>query len=128
MPFAAVLCAVILAQQLTLPPAPPLRGAESPWARLHLLEESLHVPYGEDWGGEVHYYFRFNRLDVGAFARAWSEAICDRPDCVGRAVQAGAEVKVNVTPTLDVGLDVGGARGATQRTGSIILPRLRLKF
>jgi hypothetical protein len=122
------LTAVILAQQLTLPPAPPLLGAESPWTKLHLLEESLRVPYGDDWGGEVHYYFRFNRLDVGAFARAWSEAICDRPDCVGRAVQAGAEVKVNVTPVLDVGLDVGGARGATQRTGSIILPRLRLKF
>ena len=127
-PFLKTLSAVILAQQLTLPPASPLLATESPWSRLHLLEESLRVPYGDDWGGEVHYYFRFNRLDVGAFARAWSEAICDRPDCVGRAVQAGAEVKVNVTPALDVGLDVGGARGATQRTGSIILPRLRLKF
>jgi hypothetical protein len=65
---------------------------------------------------------------VGIFAQAWSEAVCDRPDCAGRAVQAGAEVKVNVTPAHDVGLDLGAARNSTQRTGSIILPRLRLKF
>jgi hypothetical protein len=40
----------------------------------------------------------------------------------------GAEVKVNVTPALDVGLELGAGRNATQRGGSMILPRLRLKF
>ncbi len=128
MPIAALLGAALVAQQLTLAPAPPPIRADWPGARLHLLEEVLRVPFGEDWGGEVHYFVRFNRLDVGAFVRAWSEAICDRPDCPGRAVQGGAEVKVNVTPTLDVGLDLGPARNATQRAGSMILPRMRLKF
>ena len=127
MPLAALFWAAVVTQQLMLAPTPPLVGPDWP-GRLHLLDESLRVPFGEDWGGETHYFVRFNRLDVGIFARAWSEAICDRPDCVGRGLHAGAEVKVNVTPALDVGLDVGGARGATQRTGSMILPRLRLKF
>lgn len=62
------------------------------------------------------------------FARAWSEAVCDRPDCAGRAVYTGAEAKVNVTPALDVGFDFGVHRGSTERTGSLILPRLRVKF
>src|SRR2546423_806389 len=127
MPLAALLCAAVVGQQLMLAPTPPV--AEPDWlGRLHLLHESLRVPFGEDWGGETHYFLRFNRLDVGVFARAWAETICDRPDCIGRGVYGGAEVKVNVTPSLDVGLDVGGARGATQRAGSMILPRLRLKF
>jgi hypothetical protein len=126
--LAALLGAAVLVQQLTLAPTPPPPRADWFGARLHLLEDSLRVPFGEDWGGDTHYFIRFNRLDVGVFARAWSEAICDRPDCPGRAVHAGAEVKVNVTPALDVGLDVGAARNSTQRTGSMILPRLRLKF
>jgi hypothetical protein len=126
--LAVLLGATLVAEQLTLPPAPP--PARNDWAasRLHLLDETLRVPFGEDWGGETHYFFRFNRLDVGVFARAWSDAVCDRPDCAGRAVFGGAEVKVNVTPTLDVGLDIGATRDGTQRTSSTILPHLRLKF
>ena len=128
MVVAALLGASLVAQQLTLAPTPPAPQAEWFGARLHLLNETLRVPFGEDWGGETHYFLRFNRLDVGVFAKAWAEAICDRPDCPGRAVYGGAEVKVNVTPVLDVGLDVGAARSSTQRAGSMILPRLRMKF
>jgi hypothetical protein len=127
MPLTTLLCAAIVAQQLTLAPAPPPVGADWLGKRLHLLDESLRDPF-QDWGGETHYFVRFNRLDVGVFARAWAESICDRPDCAERGVHAGAEAKVNVTPALDVGLDVGAARGATQRTGSMTLMRLRLKF
>jgi hypothetical protein len=125
---AVLLGAILVGQQLMLSPVPPPVRADSFGAKLHLLEESLRVPFGEDWGGETHYFVRFGRLDVGAFARAWSESICDRPDCPGRALHAGAEVRVNVTPRLDVGLDVGAARSGTQRTGSMMLSRLRLKF
>jgi len=128
MPIAAFLGAAVFAQQLTLTPTPPPPRADWAGARLHLLEETLRIPFGEDWGGETRAFARFGRLDVGVFARAWSEAVCDRPDCAGRAVQMGAEVKVNVTPALDVGLDLGVGRNATQRGGSMILPRLRLKF
>lgn len=113
-------------QQLSLTPTLP--QADRTLSRLHLLEETLRVPFGGDWGGETHVFARFKNLDVGVFARAWSESVCDRPDCAGRGVHAGAEVKVNVTPAMDVGLDVGVHRGATERTGSLILPRLRLKF
>lgn len=118
--------AAVGAQQLRLPPAPPARDVPS--RRLHLLDETLRVPFGEDWGGETRFFVRFGRLDVGAFARAWSELVCDRPDCPGRAVQVGGEVKLNVTPALDVGLDVGVQRNAIERSGALILPRLRMKF
>lgn len=43
-------------------------------------------------------------------------------------ISRGNQVKVNATPTLDVGFDLGPARGSTQRIGSMILPRLRLSF
>lgn len=114
--------------------APPLAVApratepEGVASRLHLLDETLRVPFGDDWGGETHLFARFGHLDLGLFARAWSEAVCDRPDCAGRAVQAGAEVKMNLTPAFDVGFDFGVQRGSTERTGSLILPRLRAKF
>jgi hypothetical protein len=125
--FVGILVAALLSQQVTLsPPSAPIE--EGPPARLHLLEETLRIPFGEDWGGETHLGFRFDRLDVGLFARAWSEAPCLRPDCADRGVHAGAEVKVNLGPALDVGLDVGAYRGSTQRTGTLILPRARLKF
>jgi len=111
---------------MALPAAPP--QADQPRWRLHLLDETLRVPFGEDWGGETRFFARFGSLDIGVFARAWSETVCDRPDCAGRAVQVGAEAKVNVTPALDVGLELGAQRGSTERTGSIIMPRLRMKF
>jgi hypothetical protein len=121
--------AAVIVQQLTLAPSPPPVRGDWPGARLHLLEESLRVPFGEDWGGELHVFRRFNRLDVGGFVRAWSQQVCDRPDCPGRSLEGGAEVRVNVTPKLDVGLDVGALRdGVSRRSESTIMPRLRLKF
>jgi len=114
------------AQPLTLPAAPP--RADQPAWRLHLLDETLRVPFGEDWGGETRLFTRFGALDVGVFARAWAETVCDRPDCAGRAIHAGAQTNLNVTPALDVGLDFGVHRGAAERTGSMVLSRLRLKF
>ncbi|HXJ18710.1 MAG TPA: hypothetical protein VMT03_00645 [Polyangia bacterium] len=124
----ALLSAAVLVQQLAMAPTP--ATVPTDWStRLHLLEETLRVPFGEDWGGETHYFMRFNRLDVGVFGRAWSQTVCDRPDCTGRSLSAGAEVKVDVTPALDVGLNAGAVRdGTTRGTGTIILPRLRLKF
>jgi hypothetical protein len=113
------------AQDVTRAPAPQADRAAS---RLHLLDETLRIPFGEDWGGETRFFARFKYLDVGVFARAWAETVCDRPDCGGRGVQAGAEIKANLTPALDVGLDLGVQRGSTERTGSVILPRLRMKF
>ncbi len=114
------------AQQLTLPPAAP--QADRPAWRLHLLDETLRVPFAEDWGGETRLFSRFGRLDVGVFARAWAETVCDRPDCAGRAIHAGAQTNLNVTPALDVGFDFGVHRGASERTGSLVLSRVRLKF
>lgn len=122
-----ILFAALVSQQVMLSPALPPAG-ESPWQRLHLLDETLRIPFGDDWGGETHFGFRFDRLDVGVFARAWAEGLCDRADCVNRGIHAGAEVKVNLAPSLDVGLEVGAYRGAPQRAGALILPRARLKF
>lgn len=133
MPFNGFWAAVVLAQQLTLAPvtlapeSPALR-ADRFGARLHLLEETLRVPFGEDWGGEMRYFVRYDRLSVGVFGRAWSEEVCDRADCRGRALQAGADLKISVTPTLDVGLDMSAVRSGRQRAGSMIGSRLRLKF
>jgi hypothetical protein len=126
---AAGLSAALFAQQLSLAPTPPAPRSDWPGARLHLLEESLRIPFGEDWGGEADYFLRFNRLDLGGFVRAWSQAVCDRPDCAGRSVQAGAAIRVKVAPALDVGVEVGALRdGTTQRTQPVVMPRLRLKF
>ncbi len=46
-----------------------LPGATLAAGQLTLLNETLRVPFGEDSGGETHYFVRFNRLDVGVFAR-----------------------------------------------------------
>lgn len=124
--YHVLLWVAVGAQEVTRAPAPP--QADQAASRLHLLDETLRIPFGEDWGGETRFFARFKYLDVGVFARAWAESVCDRPDCGGRGVQAGAEIKTNVTPSLDVGLEVGVQRGSTERTGSIIMPRLRMKF
>jgi hypothetical protein len=125
------LLAVLISQQLTLTPpvftpAPP---PIDPVKRLHLLEETLRVPFGEDWGGETHIGLQLGSgIWIGTFVRAWAEAPCDRKDCPDRAVHAGAEVKVQMTPAVDLGVNAGAHRSSTQRTGSMILPRVRIKF
>ena len=51
MRLTALLGTALVAQQLTLAPAPPPPRADWPGARLHLLNETLRVPFGEDWYG-----------------------------------------------------------------------------
>ena len=73
-----ILFAALVSQQVMLSPALPPAG-ESPWQRLHLLDETLRIPFGDDWGGETHFGFRFDRLDVGVFARAWPKVFATAP-------------------------------------------------
>ena len=96
---------------------------------LHLLEETLRVPFGEDWGGETFLYRLLTpRLSLGLSMRAWSEAICDRPSCQERAIETGVELRYQVTPGLDVGVDMGVQRTGGARPVPAILPRVHLKF
>ena len=95
----------------------------------HLFIQTLRVPFGEDWGGEVFVYAPVaRRLSVGVFMRAWNEATCTNPACPQRAIEGGVELRYRMKPGLELGGSIGVQRSGGARLPPAVLPRIHLKF
>jgi|GEM_PF-6058643 len=119
-----------LGQPVPVVPRLPVAGdAAGGTLPFHLFTETLRVPFGGDWGGETFLYAPVGpRLSLGLFMRAWSEALCVSPSCEARALEAGVELRYQVKPGVDIGLDVSTQRSAGAAPTPTVLPRLRVKF
>jgi len=110
-------------------PAPGAGDAGQTALPFHLFNETLRVPFGGDWGGETFLFTDLgHRLSLGLFMRAWSEALCVTPSCDGRALEGGVELRYQVKPGVDIGVDVGAQRGGGVRSVPGVMPRVRVKF
>jgi hypothetical protein len=119
-----------LSDVLDLKLAPPVVGQKGPAGRPpHLFIQTIRLPFGEDWGGEMFVFSPISRrLSVGLFMRAWNEATCSEPACPQRAIEGGVELRYRMTPGLDVGGSIGVQRGGNARGMPAVLPRIHLKF
>ncbi|MES1157655.1 MAG: hypothetical protein ABUL67_01020 [Haliangium ochraceum] len=94
---------------------------------LRLLTESLRVPFGDDWGGEMRGSIEMDgRVSLGLFMKVWSEGVCDPHWCADRSIHMGADVRVRVTPRLDLNLGYEQGKGPAAGRGPML--RARWKF
>jgi hypothetical protein len=93
---------------------------------LRLLHESLRVPFGDDWGGQIRGSLEFaRRISVGAYMKSFADGVCDPHWCANRAVRAGVDVQIKVTPVFDVNVGYeAGVRGSYLYRG----PTLRMNW
>jgi hypothetical protein len=110
--------------------SPPLvEQTDRPVGPPRLFIQTLRVPFGEDWGGEMFAYIPISRrLSVGLFMQAWNEAICSEPACPQRAIEGGVELRYRMKPGLDLGGSIGVQRSGDARGTPAVLPRIHLKF
>ena len=114
---------------LKLPASSSLGRQDRAVLPFRLFSETLRGPFDQDWGGETFLYRPIStRASLGLFMRAWNEAICVRPSCQERAIEAGIELRYQIKPGVDLGAGLGAQRSAGQRSGPAVLPRVHLKF
>ena len=93
---------------------------------LHLLIETLRVPFAADWGGEMRARIAMGgRLSFGAFMKAWSEGVCvPGHSCQELSIHSGVDTRFRVTPSFDLNLGYEIGRGPATGRG----PMLRLRW